>query len=106
MSKDMRHDLEAWRNLARLMPGWRPTLQGLQRLDEGPNELLVALRAIARGWAHQDARWDVLMGVIEFYKREHAHGLAEKIRRELSAPHGQDTAANAADLIDPKKEGQ
>jgi len=63
-------DLKAWRQLARLVPGWRPTYEGLQRLDEGPAELLVALRSIARGWSRDDARWDVLQAVVEYYKRQ------------------------------------
>lgn len=46
------------------------------------------------------------MNLLVDYRAEVAHELAERIRRELNAPHGQDTAANAADLIDPVKEGQ
>lgn len=79
MSGDPFRDIPVWRDLVRLMPGWQPTLRGLQRLDEGPNELLVALRAIAREWSRDDARWDVLQGVLEYYKRQHAHELAEKV---------------------------
>lgn len=102
------HDLAAWRELARLMPGWRPTLAGLQKLDEGPNELGVAIRSIARGWRRDDARWDALQGVLEFYKRQHAHELAEKVRAERGATslesghHFFSGMDYAADLIDPK----
>lgn len=97
-------DLAAWRNLARLMPGWRPTLAGLRKLDEGPNEFGEALRSIGRGWSYDDARWDVLQGVLEFYKRQHAHELAEQIRAaslEWGGVPDMD-AEDAADLIDPK----
>lgn len=97
-------DLIAWRELAQLMPGWRPTLAGLQRLDEGPNELGVAFRSIARGWSRDDARWDVLQGVLEFYKRQHARDLAEQIRAASLDWGGVPDmdAEDAADLIDPK----
>lgn len=106
MSGDPFRDIPVWRDLARLMPGWQPTLQGLQRLNEGPNELLVALRAIAREWRRDDARWDVLQGVLEYYKRQHAHELAEKIRnskelRDYTDDHMGDCNM-AADLIDPE----
>lgn len=103
MSRSLFSDIKAWRQLARLMPGWQPTLRGLQRLDEGPNELLVALRAVARGWGPDDARWDVLQGVLEYYKRHHAHELAEKIRDERPQylPNWQNWG-DAADLIDPE----
>jgi hypothetical protein len=103
----MLEDVKAWRELARgHVPDWQPTLQGLQRLDEGPGELLVALRSIARGWDRNDARWDVLMAVLEFYKRQHAHELAEKIRKQ-GGWHGAQSEslrgmAHAADLIDPE----
>jgi hypothetical protein len=97
MSHPMR-DVTAWRELARLMPGWRPTLAGLQKLDEGPDELGVAIRSIARGWSRDDARWDVLQGVLEFYKRQHAHELAEQIRRMDTDP----ATRFAADAIDPE----
>ncbi|MEH0586242.1 hypothetical protein QA942_19980 [Streptomyces sp. B21-106] len=107
-------DLTAWRELAQQhMPGWRPTLQQLQRLDEGPHELGVALRSIARDWDRDDARWDVLMAVLEYYKREHAHSLAnqqrEHVRRRAAHPLHYGSADwairgvdEAADLIDPK----
>jgi hypothetical protein len=105
----MLEDVKAWRELARgHMPDWQPTLQGLQRLDEGPGELLVALRSIARGWDRNDARWDVLMAVLEFYKRQHAHELAEKIREDSKSPLVQQGGKfqagelHAADLIDPE----
>jgi hypothetical protein len=105
------HDLAAWRELARLMPGWRPTLAGLQKLDEGPNELGVAIRSIARGWSRDDARWDVLQGVLEFYKRQHAHALAEQQRKAIEGFDLDDHWAvfyrvsdveTLPDLIDPK----
>lgn len=82
MKKDhILEDVKAWRELSqRHMPDWQPTLQKLRRLDEGPTELLRALRSVARGWSPSDARWDVLMAVVEYYKRQHAHELAEKQR--------------------------
>lgn len=111
MSGDPFRDIPVWRDLARLMPGWQPTLRGLQRLDQGPNELLVALRAIAREWSRDDARWDVLQGVLEYYKRQHAHELAERIRAlgvtqwegmNESVRMLRQMRAQAADLIDPE----
>ncbi|MEU3281580.1 hypothetical protein [Streptomyces antibioticus] len=106
--KDSARDIAAWRNLARLIPGWRPTLAGLRKLDEGPNELGAAIRSVGRGWSYDDARWDVLQGVLEFSKRQHAQELAEKIRAErgttsLESGHHFFNGMNyAADLIDPK----
>ncbi|WP_406444581.1 hypothetical protein OHB14_36805 [Streptomyces sp. NBC_01613] len=115
MKDQVRQDLTAWRELTRHhMPDWRPTLPQLQRLDEGPHELGVALRSITRGWARSDARWDVLMAVLEYYKREHAHNLAEAIRLHYGKPRIDGDCAeshasgynagthNAADHIDPK----
>jgi hypothetical protein len=102
MSGDPFRDIPVWRDLARLMPGWQPTLRGLQRLGEGPNELLVALRAIAREWRRDDARWDVLQGVLEYYKRQHAHELAEKIRAAGCQEVNWCGCPIAADLIDPE----
>lgn len=101
-------DVKAWRELTqRHIPDWQPTLQRLRRLDEGPGELLVALRAIARGWDQNDARWDVLMAVVEFYKRQHAHELAEKQRNANPdrSPEWSDGVDWAADLIDPEVSG-
>lgn len=105
-------DVKAWRDLAQLMPGWRPTLAGLRKLDEGPNEFGEALRSIGRGWSYDDARWDVLQGVLEFYKRQHAHDLAEQQRAladandELDHDHHvygfSEAVRQVADLIDPK----
>lgn len=87
MKKDhILEDVKAWRELSqRHMPDWQPTLQKLRRLDEGSTELLRALRSVARGWSPSDARWDVLMAVVEYYKRQHAHELAEK-QRAFSGP--------------------
>ncbi|MEW2498385.1 hypothetical protein AB0942_33360 [Streptomyces nodosus] len=109
MSEPFR-DVPVWRRLARLMPGWLPTLEGLQKLDEGPPELIGALRSISRGWNRDDARWDVLMAVLEFYRRQHAHELAEKILEDIVPDDqlnqlGRDRAQGmrwAADLIDPE----
>jgi hypothetical protein len=102
-------DLAAWRNLARLMPGWRPTLAGLRKLDEGPNEFGEALRSVSRGWSYDDARWDVLQGVLEFCKRQHAHELAEQQRAALDGlfdlwfPQVHlDALTELIDVIDPK----
>ncbi|MCX5522187.1 hypothetical protein OG342_04800 [Streptomyces bobili] len=111
-------DLTAWRELARVMPCWRPTLAGLRKLDEGPNELVAAFRSIARGWSRDDARWDVLQGVLEFYRRQRAHELAETVREEADRRQVEEEARfghldheselqldgmrTAAKLIDPK----
>lgn len=60
-------DIQAWR---RLLPDWQPTLGQLQALDAGPDEYLVALRAVARGWSQDDARWDVLLALFEYERRK------------------------------------
>jgi hypothetical protein len=105
-------DLAAWRNLARQhLPGWRPTAPQLQQLDEGPHELGVAIRSITRGWDRFDARWDVLLAVLEYYKREHAHHLAERQRKAIEGfDHDDhwgtlfrpDDVERLPDLIDPQ----
>lgn len=103
MTDRVLRDVKAWRDLAQLMPGWRPTHADLQKLDDGPHELGVAIRSIARGWSRDDARWDVLQGVLELYKRQHAHELAGRVREAAMNWGGVPDmdALDAADLIDP-----
>lgn len=108
---DATNDIRAWREL---LPDWQPTPGALRALDMEPPELVRALRSIARGWSRDDARWDVLLAVLEHTKRTHAHELAEKIRRAYFGngdPLGRyattpvTNAMVAADLIDPEVSG-
>lgn len=95
--------IDAWR---RLLPGWKPTLAQLNALDEKSPEFTAAIRAMTRDWTAHDARWDTLVAVVEYVRRDHAHELAEKIRSWHDRLPGEHECCdgNAAELIDPEKE--
>lgn len=59
--------VKAW---SRLLPGWRPDADQLAALDAEPRRVILAYRAIAEGWARDDARWDVLIAVLVYTRRE------------------------------------
>lgn len=79
--KTERRALAAWRGLANLLPGWRPTLDQLEALDNAPPPLLAAYRSIADGWTRDDARWDVLVGVLVHARREALRVRVDEIRQ-------------------------
>lgn len=60
----MNSDVTAWKNLA--PEGWTPTPEILLKLDDGAPEYVAAVRAVARGWSQDDARWDVLMALFAY----------------------------------------
>ncbi|MGA4942129.1 hypothetical protein [Streptomyces cinereoruber] len=95
----------AWKAL---LPGWCPTVEELRKLDEGAPEFVAAVRAMTADWSPEDARWDVLMALLEYTRREHAHELAEEIRAaNFGDPYYVGTGQRqAADLIDPAKGGE
>jgi hypothetical protein len=59
--------INAWR---RLVGDWQPTLEQLQALERKPPEYREALRVISEGWSPDDARWDVLLALFEYNRRE------------------------------------
>ena len=59
--------VRAWR---RLLPDWTPTLDAHRDLDTRPHEHVAAVRIVAEGWSPEDARWDVLMALLEYERRE------------------------------------
>lgn len=59
--------IRAWR---RLLPDWTPTLDDLKALETMPHEHRAAVRVIAEGWATNDPRWDVLMALLEWERRQ------------------------------------
>jgi len=59
--------IRAWR---KLLPDWTPTLDMLRDLDIRPHEHIAAVRIVATGWEANDPRWDVLMALLEYERRE------------------------------------
>lgn len=59
--------VRAWR---RLLPDWTPSLDALRELDTRPHEHITAVRIVADGWPANDPRWDVLMALLEWERRE------------------------------------
>lgn len=61
--------VRAWRNL---LPDWTPTLDDHKRLEMQPHEHRAAVAIVADGWGPNDPRWDVLMALLEWERREAA----------------------------------
>lgn len=59
--------VRAWRNL---LPDWTPTLDELRKLESMPHEHRAAVAIVSHGWDANDARWDVLMALLEWERRE------------------------------------
>lgn len=59
--------VRAWR---KLLPDWTPTLDMLRDLDTRPHEHIAAVRIVATGWEANDPRWDVLMALLEWERRD------------------------------------
>ena len=59
--------IRAWRHL---LPDWTPTLDDLRELDTRPHEHVAAVRIVASGWGAEDARWDVLLALLEYERRQ------------------------------------
>lgn len=67
--------VRAWR---KLLPDWTPTLDMLRELDTRPHEHITAVRIVAEGWEANDPRWDVLMALLEYERRD------ERFRRDCA----------------------
>lgn len=59
--------VRAWRNL---LPDWTPSLDELRALEDKPHEHRAAVRIVSHGWDNNDPRWDVLMALLEWERRE------------------------------------
>jgi hypothetical protein len=74
----------AWR---RLLPDWTPLASHLAELERRPHEHGVAVRFVSYGWTYDDARWDVLLALLEWERRAerermHAVNDMERLARE------------------------
>lgn len=59
--------VRAWRNL---LPDWTPSLDELRALEDKPHEHRAAVQIVSHGWDNNDPRWDVLMALLEWERRE------------------------------------
>lgn len=75
-----RRALAAWRGMMPLLPRWKPSAEQLDALDDEPPRVLAAYRSIAEGWASDDARWDVLVAVLVYTRREALRLRVEQLR--------------------------
>lgn len=73
--------VRAWRNL---LPDWTPTLDALRELETMPHEHRAAVAIVSEGWQSNDPRWDVLMALLEWERRQ----AKEQARRDFWAKPG------------------
>jgi hypothetical protein len=59
--------VRAWR---RLLPDWTPDLDDMRALEAAPAPHRDAVKAITYDWDSGDARWDVLLALLEHARRE------------------------------------
>lgn len=85
--------IRAWRDL---LPDWTPSLDGMADLDTMPHEHVAAVRVVAEGWEASDPRWDVLMALLEWERRQERMKL--KIREEMESARRE---ANSKRLVIP-----
>lgn len=57
----------AWRQL---LPDWTPTLDDLKALETMPHEHRAAVGVVSDGWDSNSPKWDVLMALLEWERRE------------------------------------
>lgn len=74
--------VRAWRNL---LPDWTPTLDALRELDTRPHEHVAAVRIVADGWEPNDPRWDVLMALLEWERRNATAAEQQRVEDDLDA---------------------
>lgn len=80
--------VRAWRNL---LPDWTPTLDALRELETMPHEHRAAVAVVSEGWQANDPRWDVLMALLEWERRqarddEAATGYFRELKERLESP--------------------
>ncbi len=86
--------VRAWRQL---LPDWTPSLDALRDLENMPHEHRAAVAVITDGWSVDDARWDVLMALLEYERRDASmrRMVADEmsaLRQELDSPTDADEA--------------
>lgn len=59
--------IRTWRNL---LPDWTPSLDEQVALESMPHEHRAAVAVVTEGWEANDPRWDVLMALLEWERRE------------------------------------
>lgn len=67
--------VRAWRNL---LPDWTPSLDEQMTLETMPHEHRAVVAVISDGWDPGDPRWDCLMALLEWERRQ------ERTRRQLA----------------------
>jgi len=67
--------VRAWRDL---LPDWTPSLDEQVSLETMPHEHRAAIAIVSDGWGPNDPRWDVLMALLEWERRQ------ERTRRQLA----------------------
>lgn len=80
--------IRAWRDL---LPDWTPTLDALRELETMPHEHRAAVAVVSEGWQANDPRWDVLMALLEWERRqarddEAATGYFRELKERLEPP--------------------
>lgn len=72
--------VRAWRQL---LPDWTPTLDEQVSLETMPREHRAAVAVISEGWEANDPKWDVLMALLEWERRQERTrlDLADEIAR-------------------------
>lgn len=79
--------VRAWRNL---LPDWTPSLDEQMTLETMPHEHRAVVAVISDGWDPNDPRWDCLMALLEWERRQERtrRQLADELSREASEMSG------------------
>lgn len=59
--------IRAWRGL---LPDWTPSLDQMAALEHQPHEYRLAISVLSEDWEAEDPRWDVLLALLEYERRE------------------------------------
>ncbi len=73
--------VRAVRTWRQLLPDWTPSLDAQRDLENKPHEYRAAVAVLSDGWEAGDPRWDVLMALLEYERRDAAmrHQLKEEM---------------------------
>lgn len=72
--------VRAWRQL---LPDWAPDLDAMRTLENMPHEHRAAVAVLSDGWSTDDPRWDVLMALLEYERRDAS--MRRQVADELTA---------------------